>query len=93
MTLKIFGQRVKVYRQKGLSTYSDAVGYFDLDKKRIVIDADLKGHEYEVTLLHEILESIWDRGSFSQSVNNDLKEVIIDQISKCLVENFKFKQR
>lgn len=93
MTFKIFGLRVPVFRQKDLTEHTGWCAYFDPDKIRIVVDAEIKDDEYAISLIHEFIEAVWFRNSFDLAVNNETKEIIIDQISKCLVENFRFKQR
>lgn len=93
MKFKVFGLNVPVYKQKDLTKNTNWCGYFDPDKKRVIIDYDLSGDEYEITLIHEFIEAVWFRNSFELAVNNETKEIIIDQISKALVENFKLKVR
>jgi len=89
MKFNVFGMKVPVFKQVGLTENTDWMGYFDPIKKSIVIDAALKGEEYQVTIIHEFLEAVWFRNSFNLAINNETKEVIIDQISKALIENFK----
>lgn len=89
MKLNIFGKKIRVFKQKGLMDATNWMGYYEKAKNRIVVDADLSPEEYNETLIHEVLEAIFCRASFNQSINDDAKEIIIDIIAKNFNENFK----
>ncbi len=89
MKLKIFGQQVKVMKAKGLGEQMGWAGCYDKQTNSIWIDSELVGDEYRETLIHEFLEAVFCRGSFTQSIEPQAKEIIIDMIAKAFNENFK----
>jgi hypothetical protein len=93
MRLKIHSDIVEAYRQHDLVSKMGWMGYYDPNDKHIKIDSELVGYDYEVTLIHECLEALWARLSFGQAVSDELKEVIIDNIAKMFVENFRIQKR
>lgn len=72
-------------------------GLCDLELKEITIDASLKGDEYFVALVHEIIHAVLHEGSISPVISHDVEEIIADLVGKWLVENldmtFKKKTR
>lgn len=91
MKVNVFGDIVPVYKQHGLMAATGWMGCYDPNSKIIKIDSDLVGYDFETTLVHEIFEAAWFRLSFGQAVDDKLKEVIIDNLSKAVVENFNLK--
>jgi len=89
MKLNILGKQVRVLKQHDLSKKMGWAGCYDPEQASIFIDSDLVGDYYHETFNHEFLEAVFDRASFNQSINPQLKEVMIDIISKCLNENFR----
>lgn len=84
MRLKVFGQEVKVFRKQ-----IDEMGLYFPDHNLIFISKELEGDMYTETLIHELFEVVFYRLSFYQSINEELKEVLIDCFSKAIAENFK----
>lgn len=85
--MNIFGLEVKVVREKGLSQTQGFAGYFDPEKKIIVVDADLKGRDLLGTLWHEIDHALKHRvGLFQTRMSSDVHEVSAETSSTFWVE-------
>lgn len=69
---------------------TDACGYTDNRHRLIVIDSSLKDDDLKHTLLHEYFHAVLYRTSVVQSLSHDLEEIIVDQISTFLVDNYNF---
>lgn len=94
MVVNIFGAKVSI-EFKQIPDEMGLAGYYDYTKLSIVVDSRLKGDAKISTILHECLHGCFHRMSYRQSIPHALEEVMIDQISNFLVENFdiKFKKR
>jgi len=89
LKLNILGKIVTVLRTCGLVQERNWAGYFDPHKSEIHLDSTLDGDYLNETFIHEFLEAVYSRASFNQSIEHQLKEVMIDITSKALNENFK----
>jgi hypothetical protein len=91
MTLDIFGQKFSVYQSDISDEY---LGQCSYKEQRIDIHPEAQGDLFLETLLHEFLHALFFRMSYKQSgIPHALEEVMIDQIAKCLVENFKITKK
>jgi len=54
----------------------------------IRINPSCKKRDLARSFIHEFLHVVCARGSISQSINEDLEEVIVDLMAKALTENF-----
>ena len=90
MYLNVFGLKV-VIEYKKIADESGLMGYFDYSKNAITIDSRLKGSARLTTEIHESLHSLFHRLSYRQYIPHALEEIIIDQVSTFLVENFDIK--
>jgi len=87
--LNIFGKGFPVLRQDILESH-DALGLFDNDK--IIVDISLSGLEEIATELHEVIHAVAERSGLTRtSIHPDLWEVICENISRAMVENYDIK--
>ena len=92
MVLNIFGKKIKVLKKKKLAENHNAYGAYIPDQNLIVIDAGLVGNAYLQTVIHETIHAILDRSGICQGlVNEQLEEIICENISTAMMENFKIK--
>lgn len=92
-TLNIFGEKWPMFVSDKVD--DSICGYCDLDKKKIVINESLPTQDIFLdTLYHELLHSLFHRMSYRQSgMPHEMEEIMVDQIAKCLTENFKVIQK
>ena len=90
--LTIFGKHVPIVRTKDLLKTHEAFAMFHRDKFYIEIDASLTGNTYYQTICHEIIHAVVQRcGIYQAGLSHELEEVLAEQISVAIVENFKLK--
>jgi len=90
--LTIFGKHVPVVRTKNLLQDENAFALFHRDKFFIEIDSSLTGNIYYTTLLHELIHSVVQRaGVYQSGLSHEIEEILAEQISVAIVENFKVK--
>lgn len=90
--LTIFGKHVPIVRTKDLLKTHEAFAMFHRDKFFIEIDHSLKGNIYYISLIHELIHSVVQRsGVYQAGLSHELEEVLAEQISVAIVENFKLK--
>lgn len=86
----IFGRKIRVKKIKDLGKNHGLAGYFDPVKKEIAIDSSLKGDDYNSTLIHEMIHSIFDRVGIVQTrLSHDTHEMIAENVANAIVENFR----
>lgn len=86
--LKILGKKIKVVFRD--MTEENVCGHYLYAKGLIEINNTLPILTQQVTLLHEIVHAVFDRaGIHNANVSHDIEEVIADQVSKVILENFK----
>jgi len=90
-SLNIFGKKFPVLRRDILTTDGHE-GFFDLEN--IVLDISLEGDELIATELHEFIHAVAARtGLAVTSIHADLWEVICENISRALVENYEINPK
>ena len=91
-SLQVYGTK---YRLKNSKTLLKAgiVGHCDPDKKTISIDSSLDNKEYCETVLHELFHAVFFECSINQAVSPDLEEVIVDLLSRSVLQNFNLKSK
>lgn len=86
-SINVLGQKIKVVIKKIDRNY---LGLFYADHNLIEISDEAKGDKLVETLVHEIGHAIFKRSGLDQaSISHDAQEIICEQFSKVICENFK----
>lgn len=88
--MKIYGTQVKVT----IGTINEQLGYdgfYDPNTKTIAINNKLKGDDLTGVVIHETIHAIADRLGWRQWLNREMEEMLCEQISVALAENFTMK--
>ena len=86
----IFGRNINIIKVKGLLKEQNIFGYYDPEKFSIYIDKELSKKDYQSTLIHEMGHALFHRAGLGQSkLGRDLEEIIVEQYSHMISENFK----
>lgn len=89
--LNIFGKKFPVIRADILTTQGN-LGFFDLNN--IILDVSLEGEELVGTEIHELIHAVAERtGLTVTSIHADVWEVICENISRALIENYDIKPK
>ena len=89
--LKVFG-RVWTVKVKERLADTGADGLTLKQEKELWLDSDLKGKEQMQTLLHEFVHAVFVESGLDQtSIRGDLEEIVAEQVSQALVDNFNIK--
>ncbi len=89
--LKIFGLKIKVVFK---SLDEGALGLYHFEGPLIEIEKNQKGDKLDLTVLHELFHAAFDRSGLNQcNISHDAQELICEQFSKAVVENFKITPR
>lgn len=86
--LNIFGKKIKVKTVKGLREQGIA-GLFSPSSLEILISEEQTKECAIETLIHEVVHSVINRTGINQSLSHELEEVICENVSKAICENFK----
>jgi Zn-dependent peptidase ImmA (M78 family) len=87
----IFGQKVKI---KKVDLGPQYLGLYHSDKKTISINSSITDEsELDHTVIHEFIHSVIDRCSLNQVVTYPSEEVLVDMLTKALLENFNIKSK
>lgn len=87
-SLTIYGKKTPIKKIKGLHEQG-AIGLYRPKENIIYLDADLKGNELKITFIHEVLHALFNRVSINDIISLETEEMIVDNVAKMLVENFK----
>lgn len=86
--LKVLGKKIKVVFRD--MTEENVCGHYLYTQGLIEINNTLDPLTQQVTLLHELVHAVFDRaGIHSANISHDIEEIIADQVSKVVLENFK----
>lgn len=89
-SITIFGLKVQI-KMVDL-TGQDYDGLYNGNTQTIYIEKTLKGKLLQKVLVHEVLHAALDRiGAHQMQISRDAEEVICEQLSVFLVENFNLK--
>ena len=93
-TIHILGKKYALKSKPGLQNGQND-GLCDLERREITIDASLKGDEYFVALIHEMIHGVFHEGSISQVIPHEVEEIVADLVAKWVVENLEvdFKKK
>lgn len=86
----VFGKKVKVRIGDLGPNYH---GMYYTNSSSIVIDKNVPKDYIDHVLIHEFIHSVIDRCSLSQVVSYPSEEVLVDMITKSLLENFDIKAK
>lgn len=89
MIKNVFGQPIKYKFTK----LKEDDGLYHTLTKTIEISDKLKGREETLTILHEELHAIFDVLGFSSVVKDDVEELLVDNISRWICENYHLKPK
>jgi len=81
----------RIYGQKVLVEYAeldDRIGGLSHSKGLIQINKKMPKNLVKQVLLHEFFHSVIGRTSLDQRISLDVEEVLVELLSKALVENF-----
>ena len=87
--INVFGRNIAV-KEADIEGF---MGIFDGVKKEITINNKLSKKDYVPTLLHEMGHALFDRAGLRQSIPNELEEIVVEQFSDMINENFKLIPR
>lgn len=92
MTLNIFGQKVRVLKQKNLMSEKGIFGEYNPNTNIITVDSELVGDDFMHTVLHEFCHGVVYRTGIYQALRElGVEEIICENIPRALIENFKIK--
>ena len=84
----------RIFGQKVLVEYADldpTIGGLSYAKGLIQINSKLPKSQVRQVLLHEFFHSVIGRTSLDQRIGIDLEEILVEMLSKAIVENFDIK--
>jgi Zn-dependent peptidase ImmA (M78 family) len=85
-SFNVFGKKIKI---KMGNLGPNFEGMFYPTQDLIVINKDIKKEEIDHTIIHEFIHSVISRCSLDHVVSYPSEEVLVDMITKALLENFK----
>lgn len=89
-SITILGLKIKIIETD--LTGTDYDGLYNGKTKTILIEKTLKGKYKQQILLHEIMHALFDRAGIHQlKISSDAEEILCEQISLFLVEQFNLK--
>lgn len=86
--LNVFGWAIPVYKVKDL-VKEGAYGLYDDTAKYIMIDDGLNSELTEHSIIHEMFHATLDRLHCQVQLDEKFVEVIVENLSVALMENFK----
>jgi len=89
--LSIFGVTYTVFVTDELDP--NYCGMCVFDTQTILVKKDLPQDVFNITLIHEMLHAFMNRLSYENAITRQTEELLIDQIAKLMVENFKITKR
>lgn len=87
-TLNIFGRKTSVKVTKNLALNHGALGFYSKSSNQIQIADDQTKDEAIQTLIHEAGHALFQRCGVSQAITPEMEEVIVEQFSIMIFENF-----
>lgn len=91
-TFDVLGKKVKVVFRD--MTIEGVCGHFVYVDNLIEINNKLDKDTQEITIMHELIHSVFARsGIHNARVSADIEEIIADQVSKVILENFRLVKK
>lgn len=91
--IEIYGKTYIIQLEEDLEKIHESHGYHHEHESIIAIDKNLDTDTAMQTLLHECFHAIFKRISINQGVDSQAEEIIVDSLSKWVVENFQVKPK
>lgn len=88
--MKIYGTQIKVIVGE-INEHLGYDGFYDPESKTIAISDKLKGDDLTSVTIHESIHAIADRLGWRQWLTREMEEMLCEQISVALAENFTMK--
>lgn len=88
--MKIYGNEIKVIIGE-INEHLGYAGFYDPESKTIALSSKLKGDDLTSTFTHEVIHAIADRLGWRQWLTREMEEMLCEQISVALAENFTMK--
>ena len=85
--MKIYGQEILVCIGKIPDEFNYDGCYLN-DKKQIILNETLTGDNLTQVLLHEFIHACIDRLGWRQFMTHEIEEMVCEQLSVALIENF-----
>lgn len=85
----VFGQPIPIEYVESFEEHDDKQGDYDVESQEIRLAAALKGDALTIATIHEMGHALFQRLSFSEAIDSQTEEIIIDTFAKMMVENFK----
>lgn len=88
----VLGKKVKVIFRD--MNEEGVCGHFIYGEDLIEINNKLTSETQEITIMHELIHSVFARsGVHNAKISADIEEIICDQVSKVILENFKLVKK
>lgn len=88
----VLGKKVKVIFRD--MTEENVCGHFIHSEDLIEINNQVIPELQEITIMHELIHSVFARaGIHNAKISADIEEIIADQVSKVILENFKLVKK
>ena len=84
--LTILGQKIPVLVTKDID--NSFAGLYNFKEKKIYIQEGQTRNDAVMTLMHEMFHALSHRAGISQVISNEMEEVLAEQISIMIHENF-----
>lgn len=85
--LAVFGQLWSVYEDPS-SLGENYAGLCVFETQEILVNPGQTSFNYDVTVIHELIHSTFNRVSLAQAgVKPEVEEIICDTMATCLIEN------
>jgi Zn-dependent peptidase ImmA (M78 family) len=90
-SLNVLGWNVKVVYKAIDDQYC---GLFYANESLIEINKNLSADKARETIIHELFHAVWRRAGIDQTgISHDTQEIICEQFSKVICENFKLSKK
>lgn len=90
-SVTVFGKECKI---KSTEIDSNFLGLFYPREFKIDMSKNCPPDLYEYVLIHELIHAVFERSSLNQcNISHDVQEIVCDQVSKFLNENFKILKK
>lgn len=90
-SINVLGRKIKIefkeIDEKYCGLYYDDIGLIE-------VNSNLSKEKSDITICHELIHSVFFRSGLDQTaIGHDLQEIICDQVSKVICENYTLKRK